>query len=113
MERAINRIPAEVRDHLENILISVQEEPTEEMLIELGLPPGYPLLGIYQGSSLMDRSMFNPPVFPDTILIFQKPLEEACNTVDELRRQIEITVVHEIAHYIGISDRRLNELGYA
>jgi len=53
-----------------------------------------------------------PSLYPDSIFIFQEPLEEMCGTVEELERQIEITVVHEVAHFIGIDDARLAELGY-
>jgi len=111
--RAIRRIPKEIRDHLENILISVLENPSPEMLEEMGLPEDYPLLGVYQGASLMERSTFSmPPLYPDSILIFQRPLEEMCRTIEELEEQIEITVVHEIAHYIGMTEEELIDLGY-
>jgi len=60
----------------------------------------------------MERSETYPPLYPDTIFIFQEPLEEMCGTTEELEREIEITVVHEVAHFIGIDDERLAELGY-
>ena len=111
--RAIRRIPKEIRAHLENILISVRQEPSPDMLEDMGLPADYPLLGVYQGASLMERSTFSmPPLYPDSILIFQGPLEEMCRTVEELEEQIEITVVHEIAHYIGMTEEELIALGY-
>jgi predicted Zn-dependent protease with MMP-like domain len=112
VQRSIRRIPHEIRQHLDNVLISVQENPSPDLLETMGLPPGEPLLGLYQGASLMERSMIYPPLFPDTILIFQRPLEEICQTIEELEEQIEITVVHEVAHFIGIDEERLIELGY-
>jgi predicted Zn-dependent protease with MMP-like domain len=60
----------------------------------------------------MGRSVFAPPLYPDTIFIFQEPLEGMCSTLDELEREIEITVVHEVAHFLGIGEDRLSELGY-
>jgi len=51
-------------------------------------------------------------LYPDTIFLFQEPLEELCDTIEEMERQIEKTVVHEIAHYFGISEDRLADLGY-
>ena len=51
-------------------------------------------------------------LYPDTIYIFKGPLEEMCASLEELEEEIEITVVHEIAHFIGISEERLAELGY-
>ena len=82
------------------------------MLYELGMAPDDPPLGLYQGASLMERSIFAPPIYPDTIFIFQEPLEQMCNTLEELEQEIEITVVHEVAHFLGIDDNRLAELGY-
>ncbi len=112
VQRAIRRIPHEIRQHLDNVLISVQESPSPEILEAMGLPPDEPLLGLYQGASLLERSAVYPPLYPDTIFIFQKPLEEMCETIGELEEQIEITVVHEVAHFIGIDEERLIELGY-
>lgn len=113
MKRAIRRIPIEIREHLENILITVQARPSSEMLAEVDLPEGETLLGLYRGVSLMDRSWEEPPLYPDTIFLFQEPLEEMCATIEELEEEIEITVVHEIAHAIGMDEEMLEELGYA
>ncbi len=56
--------------------------------------------------------MLKYPLYPDTIFIFQEPLEQMCETRKELEREIEITVVHEVAHFLGIEEERLAELGY-
>ncbi len=113
VKRAIRRIPREVRRHLDNVIISVQRRPTPEILEEMDLPSGKTLLGVYRGVSLMKRSVEAPPLFPDTIFLFQEPLEDMCETVGELEKEIEITVVHEIAHALGMSEERLAQLGYA
>jgi predicted Zn-dependent protease with MMP-like domain len=112
VKRAIRRIPVEIRQHLDNILISVQKRPSNEMLEEMDMDPDEPLLGIYWGVPLTERSVTSPPEFSDTIFLFQEPLEEMCDTMGELEGEIEITVVHEIAHAVGISEERLTELGY-
>ncbi len=112
VQQAIGRIPPEIRRHLDNILITVQRRPAPEMLEELGYPPDEPLLGIYWGVPLNERSIAEPPLYPDTIFIFKEPLEEMCADREELAEEIEITVVHEIAHFIGLSEERLAELGY-
>ena len=112
VRRAIDRIPDEIREHLENVVITVRKRPSREMLDELGMTADDPPLGLYQGASLMERSVFAPPLYPDTIFIFQEPLERMCDTLEELEQEIEITVVHEIAHFLGIEDDRLAELGY-
>jgi predicted Zn-dependent protease with MMP-like domain len=112
VRKAIRRIPLEIRQHLENILISVQKRPSAEMLGKMGLPADAPLLGVFQGVPLTARPVTEPPLFPDTIFLFQEPLEKMCETTEELEEQIEITVVHEIAHALGISEQRLADLGY-
>jgi predicted Zn-dependent protease with MMP-like domain len=113
VRRAYKRIPVEIRDRMENVVLTVKKRPAQEMLEEMGYPPDEPLLGLYDGASLRDHSFFSaPPLYPDTIVIFQEPLEEMCESLSELEREIEITVVHEVAHFLGISEERLEELGY-
>jgi predicted Zn-dependent protease with MMP-like domain len=112
VQRAIDRIPQEIRQHLDNILISVQKRPSPELLEELGYPADEPLLGVFWGVPLMDRSVMDPAPFSDRIFLFQEVLEETCENVEELEEEIEITVVHEVAHALGIDEDRLAELGY-
>ncbi len=112
VEQAIDRIPEEMRRHLDNIMISVQIRPNAEMLAELDMGPDETLFGIYWGVPLPERSVIEPPLYPDTIFLFQEPLEQFCLTREELVEEIEITVAHEIAHALGMSDRELDELGY-
>ena len=112
VRKAVQRIPQEMRQHLGNILISVQKRPSPMILEEMDLPSDESLLGIFQGVPLRERSFTSPPLFPDTIHLFQEPLEEICESIEELEKQIELTVVHEIAHFFGISEERLAELGY-
>jgi predicted Zn-dependent protease with MMP-like domain len=112
VQRAFRRLPAEIRERMDNVVLTVRPRPTREMLASLGYPPDEPLLGLYEGASLLEHSFFEPPAMPDRIYIFQEPLEEMCATLEELEREIEITVVHEVAHFLGIDEARLEELGY-
>jgi predicted Zn-dependent protease with MMP-like domain len=112
VEKAIARIPEEIRKYLENILISVQPRPSDELLTELDMPLDTDLFGIYMGIPLTERSLADPPLYPDIIYIFQEPLEAFCRTREQLIEEIEITVVHEIAHFVGFSDDDLAALGY-
>jgi predicted Zn-dependent protease with MMP-like domain len=112
VKKALRRVPAEIRRHLDNIIISVRKRPSRQMLREMDLSPGETLFGIFEGVPLIERSVTSPPLFPDTILIFQEPLEAACETDEEIEEEIEITVVHEVAHFLGMSEERLAELGY-
>ena len=112
VQQAIRRIPAEIRQHLDNIVISVQKRPSKRLLEDMDLPPDEPLLGVFEGVTLLERSVTEPPLYPDTIFLFQEPLQEMCETWEELEEEIEITVVHEVAHYLGMTEERLEELGY-
>jgi len=110
--RAIRRLPVEIRRHLDNILISVQKRPAPRLLEEMGLPPDETLLGLFEGVALPERSAVEPPLYPDTIFLYQEPLESICETRAELEREIEITLAHEVGHYLGLDEKRLAELGY-
>jgi predicted Zn-dependent protease with MMP-like domain len=113
VRRAYDRIPEEIRERMENVALVVKKRPARKLLEEMGYPPDEPLLGLYEGAALAEHSFFGPPpLHPDTIFIFQEPLEEMCDSLAELEREIEITVVHEVAHFLGIGEERLEELGY-
>jgi predicted Zn-dependent protease with MMP-like domain len=112
VRRGIDRLPDEIRQHLDNMMIAVRIRPSKGMLEEVGLRKGDTLLGLFQGVPLVHRSVTSPPLYPDTIYLFQEPLEQCCDTVEELEEQIEITLVHEVAHFVGMTEERLAELGY-
>ncbi|HSL39250.1 MAG TPA: metallopeptidase family protein [Desulforhopalus sp.] len=112
VSQAIDRIPEELRGHLVNLVISVQPRPSGELLAEMGFAPDEELFGIFTGVPLTERSVTDPPLYPDTIQIFQEPLEAYCLDLEELIEEIEITVVHEIAHFLGFDDDQLEALGY-
>jgi predicted Zn-dependent protease with MMP-like domain len=112
VKQALSRLPDEIRRCLDNLVISVLPRPSRLMRKEMGLAPGDEVLGLFQGVSLIERSIASPPLYPDTIFLFQEPLEKTADTIEELDEQIEITVVHEVAHYIGMDEKRLAELGY-
>lgn len=101
IEDAIAELPQELHDAVENVAFIVQREP----------PPGQPLLGLYQGIPLTGRTSGYAGVSPDQITIYSGPLERLYgHDPDLLRRQVRRVVLHEIAHYFGISDERLVEL---
>lgn len=112
VHRGIERLPEEIRQNLDNMMITVRRRPSRSMLGEVGLRKGDILLGLFQGVPLIHRSVTSPPLYPDTIYLFQEPLEELCNSIEELEEQIEITLVHEVAHFVGMTEERLVELGY-
>jgi predicted Zn-dependent protease with MMP-like domain len=109
---ALRGIPPDLRTALDNIEVVVEDWPTEEQLADVSLGPDDVLFGLYQGTPLPARSPLLPYTLPDIITIFQGPVEEECDTEDEMREEIRRTVVHEIAHYFGFDEERLAELGY-
>jgi len=112
VERAIEMIPGMFRAQLNNMAISVEDLPSPDLLREMDIPPGEMLFGVFTGVPLTERSAIEPPLYPDVILIFREPLMAACHSFEELEEEIAITVVHEVAHYMGLSEEQLEELGY-
>jgi predicted Zn-dependent protease with MMP-like domain len=111
--RALNDLPEEFRDRMNNVEIVVERKPTKRQLLEAGLDPRRDTLyGLYHGTPLPERSVFYPPILPDKITIFAEPLMRDFPDPDDLRRQIRVTVVHEIAHYFGMDDDEIEKLGY-
>jgi predicted Zn-dependent protease with MMP-like domain len=112
VKKALRRIPQEIREYLNNMVITVQKRPSKRMREEAELGHDEPLLGLFEGVPLIERSVTSPPLYPDIIYLFQEPLEAVSETLEELEEEIEVTVVHEVAHFIGMTEERLAELGY-
>ena len=107
---ALESLPNEFLDRLENVAVTVSHEPSAEQIQEHGLGPDETLFGLYEGVPLTDRGTYGD-VLPDRITIFQRPLELYCDNEEELAYEVRMTVAHEIAHHFGIGDDRLRELG--
>ena len=98
---ALDELPPNLASALENVAVLVEDENPDEP----------DLLGLYHGVPLPERGEA-AGVLPDTISIYRRPLEESFPDPDDLREEIRITVLHELAHYFGIDEDRLEELGY-
>ena len=104
---AVEKLPDWVRDALDNVEILVSEEPDEEQDTE-----GDGLLGLYTGLPLTERGIDYAGELPDVIYIFRRPHLELGLAPDELRDEIVKTLIHEIAHYFGIDDDHLDDIGW-
>lgn len=106
VKKALNGLPNEIASRLENIEITVEERPqgssAKKML----------LLGLYQGIPLDKRGHYYAGVLPDKITLYQKNIEAVCSSEDEMIMQIQKTLLHELGHYFGLSEKRLRQLGY-
>ena len=109
--RAIENMPEEIRERLENIDIIVEDEPSREQLRRSGLSRKETLLGLYEGVPLTNRTHGYSYVMPDKITIFQRPIAASCRHENQVTSRIQQVVRHEIAHHFGIDDNRLEELG--
>lgn len=108
---ALDLIPPELVGAMVNVVVLVEDEPTDEQLGEGD--PGEGLLGIYEGTPLTERDDgWAMGALPDRITIFRGPTLRMCQDADEVVEEVAVTVVHEIAHHFGISDERLHELGW-
>ena len=111
--QVLDRLPKQFREQLGNVEIVIDLRPSPELLREEDLDPRYDTLyGIYQGVPLPERSVLDPPLLPDKITIFSEPLLEDFPDPDDLREQIRLTVLHEIAHYFGMDEDEIEALGY-
>ncbi|AJM77588.1 metallopeptidase family protein [Rathayibacter toxicus] len=99
----LDALPDEMVQGLDNIVFVIENRPENGSL---------DLLGSYEGIALTQREHYGFGETPDRIVLFREPHLVACNDLDELRHQIQVTLVHEIAHFYGIDDHRLHELGW-
>jgi predicted Zn-dependent protease with MMP-like domain len=101
VSEALDSLPPDLGRRIDNVAVMVEDGS-----------PGSPLLGLYQGIPLTNRSLGYAGATPDRITIFRLPILERSTTEDEVKEQVRRTVVHEVGHYFGIGDRRLRELGW-
>jgi len=100
---ALDRLPAEIARLMDNVAVFVEDDA----------PAGEDLLGLYEGIPLTERDNGYVMALPDRITIYRNPVLAACDGPDQVREQVEITVVHEVAHHFGIGDDQLHDLGYS
>jgi len=104
VDDALDLLPDELMSLASNVVVVVEDDAP---------PDDSDLLGLYEGVPLTERDTGYGGVLPDRISIYWRPTLAVCDTDDEVREEVAITVVHEIAHHFGIDDERLHELGYA
>lgn len=100
----LDALPDEMVDGLDNVVFVCEDRPEDGSL---------DLLGVYEGVALTERGQYGFGELPDRIVLFREPLLAICETEDELRDEVHITLVHEIGHFYGIDDEELHRLGWA
>jgi predicted Zn-dependent protease with MMP-like domain len=100
----LDRLPDEMVGELDNVVFVVEDRPEEG---------SGDLFGLYEGWALTERDRYGMGELPDRIVVYRQPHLAACADEGELRAEVRTTLVHEIAHFYGIDDARLHELGWA
>ena len=98
----LDRLHDGMMRELDNVIFLVEDRPED----------GSDILGVYEGFSLADRGVYGYGEEPDRIILFRENLLEHCHDLNELVDEIRITLVHEIAHFYGIDEQRIHELGW-
>jgi predicted Zn-dependent protease with MMP-like domain len=111
---AMDALPDRFRRHLDDVAVTVEEIPTEEILRSEDPPldPAW-FLGLFVGASRTEQSIDSIGELPPRILLFQRNLERTALDEDELREEIAITLRHELAHYLGLDEDEIEEAGHA
>ncbi|WP_199280369.1 metallopeptidase family protein [Salinibacterium sp. CAN_S4] len=99
----LDLLPDDMVDGLDNVIFVTEDRPEDGSL---------DVLGLYDGVALTERGNYGFGELPDRIILFREPLLEVSAHLEELKEQIHVTLVHEIAHFYGIDDEQLHELGW-
>ncbi|MBP1634451.1 MAG: Possibl zinc metallo-peptidase [Acidobacteria bacterium] len=111
VSEAVDTIPDSFQQHVRNMAIVVEDEPTEELLREMDVEPGDTLFGLYQGTPLTERGWDHGNALPDRITIFQWPIEDWCgDDRDAIVTEVGETLIHELGHYFGLGEDELQEI---
>lgn len=102
VSEGIDSLHDDMLAELDNVIFLVQDLPED----------GSDILGVYDGFSLAERGVYGYGEQPDRIILFRENLLDHCHDLDELKSEIRITLVHEIAHFYGLSENRIHELGW-
>jgi predicted Zn-dependent protease with MMP-like domain len=110
VESALKRLPRAFKDKIRNVAVVVEDWPDAETLQEMGIEPPDTLYGLYRGIDLTRRDSGYGNVLPDTIHIYQAPIEEDCEDAEEMADLVRDVVIHEIGHYFGLDDETMEQI---
>ena len=110
VESALKKLPRPFRQKLKNIAVVVEDWADDETLEDVGIEPPDTLYGLYRGVDLTRRDSSYGNVLPDTIHIYQSPIEEDCADPEEMAELVRDVVVHEVGHYFGLDDETMEDI---
>ena len=109
VQHSLQRLPRRFKQKIKNISIEVEDNPSAALLSDMKIQFGT-LFGLYQGVPLTEREWNYGNVLPDRIVIYQRPIEAAASSPDEIEAIVLDTVMHEVGHYFGFGDEELHEI---
>ncbi len=112
VEQALVDIPEPFAGYLQDVAVDVEPLPTARVCREMDVDDPSELLGLYEGVPLTERSVEELPRMPDRIILYQRNIEEMCESREEIVEEIRTTVLHEVGHHFGLDEDDLEELGY-
>jgi predicted Zn-dependent protease with MMP-like domain len=112
VEKALERLPEEFRQALANLAIVIEDWPDPAIVKEITGDPEEVLYGLFTGTPLPERRFDDSGDLPPVIALYQGPLEEDFSERAELAREVEITLVHELAHFMGFAEDAVRKYGY-
>ena len=110
VEKAMRRLPRKFKERIANVAVVVEDWADAETLVDVGIEPPDTLYGLYRGIDLTRRDSGYGNVLPDTITIYQAPIEEDCADEAEMADLIRETVIHELGHYFGLDDETMERI---
>jgi predicted Zn-dependent protease with MMP-like domain len=110
VDKALRRLPRKFKEKIANVAVVVEDWADDETLADVGIEPPDTLYGLYRGIDLTRRDSAYGNVLPDTISIYQGPIEEDCVDEDEMADLIRETVIHEVGHYFGLDDETMHRI---
>jgi predicted Zn-dependent protease with MMP-like domain len=109
VEEALDSLPEEFRSRISNVAVLVEDTPPNQPSPQSG-QPRHLLLGLFHGVPTTKKSIFDLPTGPDHIVLYQKNIEAVCSSEAEVRKQIRLTVIHELGHYFGMDEDQLKDV---
>jgi predicted Zn-dependent protease with MMP-like domain len=110
VREALDAIPKDFRDRMQNVEVVVEDRASSALENEMSDGSGGGLFGLYQGTPLTERSWAHGNVLPDRITLFQRTIEDACDTEDEVFEEVCLTLIHEAGHFFGLSEDEIQAI---
>ncbi len=110
VEEAMAMLPKKFKKFIDNLAVIVEEKPPAEAYRQTRSSPYSRILGLYHGIPFKHRGPYYGNLPPDVIVIYQEPIEEICNSEEEVKQKVKEVVFHKVGHYFGLSDEELREI---